>query len=95
METISITDAKNTLTRLIHEVEHGTNIRLTRRGKAVAVLISEAEYRRLAAPPARPSAWEALQCWRAKLAADFEGLADEEVSALRAHSADRALAWEP
>ena len=41
MSQVSIAEAKNTLTRLIHEAERGEAIHITRHGKSVAVLLSE------------------------------------------------------
>lgn len=41
MPTVSIADAKNHLPRLILQVESGAPVRITRRGKSVAVLMSE------------------------------------------------------
>jgi len=49
---------------LVHDVERGKKIELTRRGKRVAVLVSCDEYDRLAAT--RPSVDQALQAWRAR-----------------------------
>jgi prevent-host-death family protein len=45
----SIADARNHLTRLVREVEQGGSVGLTRRGRLVAVVVSEPEYRRLSA----------------------------------------------
>jgi prevent-host-death family protein len=47
MTSIPITDAKNNLTRIIHEVEDGSPIELTRHGKPAAVIISVDEYKGL------------------------------------------------
>ncbi len=46
-DSVSIAEAKNTLPRLVHEVEAGSTITLTRRGKPVAVLISCGELEHL------------------------------------------------
>lgn len=46
-DQISIAEAKNKLPSIIHYVEKGPNIQLTRRGKPVAVLLSIREYKRL------------------------------------------------
>ncbi len=46
-DQISIAEAKNKLPMIIHYVEKGPNIQLTRRGKPVAVLLSIREYERL------------------------------------------------
>ncbi len=43
----SIAEAKNKLPAIIHRVEKGPEVRLTRRGKPVAVLLSIKEYERL------------------------------------------------
>jgi len=47
MSETSIAEAKTQLTRLIHQVEQGEAVHITRRGKPVAVLLSEDEYARL------------------------------------------------
>jgi prevent-host-death family protein len=46
-DQISIAEAKNKLPAIIHHVEKGPNIQLTRRGKPVAVLLSINEFKRL------------------------------------------------
>lgn len=43
----SIADARNQLTSLVRRVERGTRVGLTRRGKLVAVVVSEADFRQL------------------------------------------------
>jgi len=47
MTESSISEAKKQLTRLIYEAESGKPVHITRRGKPVAVLLSENEYTRL------------------------------------------------
>ena len=49
-DAYSIAEAKNNLSGLVHEAEHGHPVRLTRRGKPVAVLISTEQYERLSKP---------------------------------------------
>jgi len=44
MNSIPLFEAKNRLTALVHEVEEGSSIQLTRHGKAVAVLMGNADY---------------------------------------------------
>ena len=46
-DTYSIAEAKNNLSSLVHEAETGRAVPITRRGKSVARLISEADYQRL------------------------------------------------
>lgn len=43
----SIAEARRNLTSIVHEVEHGSAVELTRHGDPVAVMMSLHEYRRL------------------------------------------------
>ncbi|MGH8541689.1 MAG: type II toxin-antitoxin system Phd/YefM family antitoxin [Stenotrophobium sp.] len=88
MRESTIREAKNTLTALIHEAESGKPVRLTRRGKPVAVLVSDVAYRRLQDEPERRrsfSSW--LAEWRAGLPSGAEEISDKEVDTWR----DRSL----
>lgn len=58
----SIAEARDQLPALVHEAERGKHIRLTRRGKAVALLISVADYERLSSQ--RADIWDKLQDFR-------------------------------
>ena len=49
-DAYSIAAAKNNLSGLVHEAEQGHPVRLTRRGKPVAVLISTEQYERPSKP---------------------------------------------
>ena len=49
-DAYSIAAARNNLSGLVHEAEQGHPVRLTRRGKPVAVLISTEQYERLSKP---------------------------------------------
>ena len=46
-QNYSIAEAKDNFSSLVHEAEGGKAVPITRRGKSVARLISEAEYQRL------------------------------------------------
>ena len=46
----SIAEAKSQFAHLVNQAESGKAVRITRRGRPVAVLMSEAEYERLSAP---------------------------------------------
>ena len=61
MAETSITEAKNRLTRLIYQAERGETVHITRRGRPVAVLLSEAEYGRLSRGTVRPTFWDAIR----------------------------------
>lgn len=50
MPDFSIAEAKSQFAQLVYQAESGHPVRITRRGRPVAVLMSEAEYERLSAP---------------------------------------------
>lgn len=82
----SIAAARNSFTALVHEVETGSPVELTRRGRPVAVLLSIAEYRKLHGD--KPDLWKSIQ--RFRRAADLEALAaDEAFADLRDRSPGR------
>lgn len=58
----SVSEARKLLPKLLHDVEDGQAVEITRRGSAVAVLLSLAEYQKLANPPGQFSA--AYASWR-------------------------------
>ena len=71
----SIADARNSLSGIIHAAEKHGPITLTRRGKAVAVVVSEADFSKLSQN--KKDYWEALQAFRTHH--DFaENALDEE-----------------
>jgi len=47
MNSLPLSEAKDHLTRLVHEAEEGQAVQLTRHGKPAAVVIGIAEYGRL------------------------------------------------
>ena len=71
----SIATARNRLTALIHEVEEGAPVELTRRGRPVAVILSIAEYQKL--QDGRPNLWQRIQQFRQEadlVELDVEGI---------------------
>jgi prevent-host-death family protein len=78
----SIAEAKNKLPSIIHSVEKGSPVKLTRHGRPVAVLLSIQQYESLSL--GRRSFWAALKSFRDQMKkediqieeADFEGLRD-------------------
>lgn len=81
MKTVSIAQARNSLTELVYEAEEGRPVQFTRRGRPVAVLVSEAEYARLKAAAGAASDFAAwAQAWRAALPAGFEGITSAELA---------------
>lgn len=89
-----ITEAKNTFTALVHQVEEGEIVHLTRHGRPVAVLLSEAEYQALrqhAAPHGDLLGF--VQSWRRSLPGDWQGMTDGEIDAARDRHPGRDFAW--
>ena len=58
----SIAEARNDLAAIVHEAETSGPIQFTRRGRNVAVLLSQADYDRLTSP--RKDFWEAYEAFR-------------------------------
>lgn len=78
---ISIAEAKNCLPALIHQVETGEAVTITRRGKPVAVMMSVEAYERV---QGTGGSWmDRLDAWRANLPEGVEGLTEAELDALR------------
>lgn len=59
----SIAEARHDLAAIVHEAETNGPIQFTRRGKSVAVLLSQADYERLTLQ--RTDFWEAYEAFRA------------------------------
>ncbi|MGA7978840.1 MAG: type II toxin-antitoxin system Phd/YefM family antitoxin [Chromatiaceae bacterium] len=60
MAESSIAEAKTQLARLIHQAERGEAVHITRRGKPVAVLLSEQEYARLCRGGQSANFWDLI-----------------------------------
>ena len=85
MMGFSIAEAKSRFAQLVHQAEGGQPVRITRRGRAVAVLVSEADFARLSAP--REGLLAYTQALRAQASSD--GLAlftDDDWAGLRDQS---------
>lgn len=95
MREVSIRDAKARLTRWVRAAEAGSSVRLTRRGKPVAVLVSDREFRRLEAAGApRQDFRRFLQGWRREMIAKGLTFAtDEELRTLRDRRPGRRFAF--
>ncbi|MCY4508831.1 MAG: type II toxin-antitoxin system Phd/YefM family antitoxin [Acidobacteria bacterium] len=93
MAEVSVTQARNTLTRLIREVEAGEIVHITRRGKPAAVLVSKDEYDRLASGRPRQDFWQAIQDWRSQASFDWPELTPDEVDGWRDRRPPREPEW--
>ena len=85
----SIAEAKNKLPAIIHRVEKGPGIKLTRRGKTVAVLLSIKEYDRL--KNKGTSFREALLKFRESIKEDSIDINDSDFDYLRDFGPEREV----
>ena len=87
----SIAEARDNLARIVHNVEQGTSVQLTRRGKPVAVLMSIAEYRKLA--DGEPGFWAKCCAFRDRVSIEKLDVAPEAFADVRDRSSGREVAW--
>lgn len=66
----SIAQARSSLPSLVHTAEQGEPVELTRRGRAVAVILSVMEYQKLMGR--KPDFYEALLGWRKEHQQDLD-----------------------
>jgi prevent-host-death family protein len=93
MAETSVADAKNHLTRLIYEAESGKHVHITRRGKPVAVLLSEDEYARLCQSRERRNFWDLIVEMRSDPEFEPVGWTPEEVDSWRDRRSGRDFEW--
>ena len=91
MRDATIREAKAGLTSLVHEAESGRPVRLTRRGKPVAMLISDRQYASMkAGRQSRPDFLRFLQGWRREMIAKgLPFVSRQEIAAMRDRSPGR------
>ena len=87
----TIAEAKNRLPSIIHAVEKGPSVKLTRRGRPVAVLLSIAEYDRLNRKTG--SFWSALQSLRNQVEIQRIEISDVDFDGLRDKTPGREVGW--
>ncbi|BCG65885.1 MAG: antitoxin Phd [Methyloprofundus sp.] len=93
MKTSTIAEAKNNLSHLVHQLEVDEPIHLTRYGKPVAVMMSEAQYKQLISPVKNLNA--AILNWRKQLDEPSDiALSDKELKTLRKESSGREFSWD-
>jgi len=93
MSQTSIAEAKTQLTRLIHQVERGEAVHITRRGKPVAVLLSEDKYRRLRQDQKQRNFWDLVSEMRSDPAFEPVDWPQEEVDSWRDRRPVREFKW--
>jgi len=92
MKTSTITEAKNNLSHLIHELDSEETIQLTRHGKAVAVMMSEAHYKKLSLPTKSINA--TILNWRDQQGELSNGLSEDMLKSIRAEAKERDFSWD-
>jgi prevent-host-death family protein len=93
MKTSTIADAKNNLAQLLAQLEVNEPIQLTRYGKPVAVILSQASYRQLIQPEKK--LYQAIMDWREQLGGQLDiGLSDAELGDLRGKDSGRDFSWD-
>ena len=90
-KSYSIAEARDNLAKIVHEAESGKTVKLMRRGKTVAVLLSQDEYQQLR--PAGKGFWKATQDFRAKHNLEGLGFTDADFEGLRDKSPGRDFKW--
>jgi prevent-host-death family protein len=88
-EQYSIAQAKNKLTAIVHNVETGPAVQLTRHGKPVAMLLSVKEYERLAGK--RKDFYEEMMVFRQSLEKDGVEVSGEEFEDVRDETPGREV----
>ncbi len=91
-QSFSIAEAKNRFPELVRTAEETSVVKITRRGKAVAVLISTDEYERLQTH--RAGFWDAYVIFRQQL--EEQGIEinpDEVFVNVRDKNPSREVAW--
>ena len=88
-ERYTIADAKNRLPALVHAVESGRPVQLTRHGKPVAVLLSMKDYQRM--NRVKTSYWGALNDWRKRTGQEGVAFSGEEFEGVRDGASGREV----
>jgi len=93
MAESSIAEAKTQLTRLIYQAERGEAVHITRRGRPVAVLLSEGEYARLSQGQGQSDFWNLIAEMRADPAFEPVDWTHEQVDSWRDRQPGPEFDW--
>ena len=88
----SIAEARNNLPGIVHAVEKGEPVELTRRGKLVAVIVSIEEYERL--KPRKRDWVDAIEEWRSRTNFAALGITGHEFDDVRDKSPGRDFSFD-
>ncbi len=88
---VSIAEAKGKLPSIVHEVEQGSRIEITRHGKSVAVIVPRDDYKRLSEKG--KGFWNDLTKVRKIMASEGLVFEDADFLDLRDRSEGRSFEW--
>jgi prevent-host-death family protein len=89
---LSISEVKNKLTSIIHDIENGGQIQVTRHGRTVAVLLSVNEYEDLIGK--KEGLWEKYLTFRSHISKSGLDMDDSVFDTVRDRSAGRDVEFE-
>ncbi len=93
-KTYSVAEARGNFTMLIDEVQDGKSVRITKRGKPVAVLVSTVQYANLEQRgKQKKGLWEAITRLRNQPGFVGVDLTDADIASLRDRSVGRDFSW--
>jgi antitoxin Phd len=90
-KTVSVAEAKNNLPSIIHEVEQGATVKITRHGKSVAVVVRQQNYEQM--KEKGQNFWESLGKFRKLLLAEGIVFKESDFIDLRDDTAGRSFSW--
>ena len=91
MKEYSIAEARNQFAAIVHDLRATPLIKLTRRGKPVAVLLAIEEYERLSA--GNTGFWESFEAFRDKINLAPLDIEPAIFEGLRERSPGREMTW--
>jgi prevent-host-death family protein len=88
---VSVAEAKGKLPSIIHEVERGSTVEITRHGKSVAVMVPTGDYERLREKG--KGFWNDLGKVRRIMASEGITVGDNDFCDLRDAASGRSFEW--
>ncbi|MGC1402805.1 MAG: type II toxin-antitoxin system Phd/YefM family antitoxin [Thermodesulfobacteriota bacterium] len=90
-KTVSVAEAKNKLPSIIHEVEQGATVKITRHGKSVAVVVRQRNYEQLMEKG--QGFWKSLGKFRNLLSSEGIVFTESDFIDLRDRTVGRSFSW--
>jgi antitoxin Phd len=88
---VSVAEAKNNLPSIIHEVEQGSKVEITRHGKSVVVVVATGDFARLSEKG--KGLWKDLRKVRNIMASEGIVVEEADFDPLRDTSDGRSFEW--